>query len=218
MIPHLYVVVPYRDRATHLEEFVPAIHSFLDDQPHTIIIVEQTHKHKFNRGKLINIGFQLIDDAEACFVFHDVDMIPLEADYTPTPVPVHMATEAEQFGYKLPYPGYFGGVTMFPGYHFNMVNGFGNEYWGWGAEDDDLRHRCGLCSIPIGRRRGKFQSLPHENRDQENLGENRKRLGLFQQGQLDFTEDGLNTLEFCLSRTKGLTEPPYGYLKYTVAV
>ena len=33
---------------------------------------------------------------------------------------------------------YFGGVTIFPIDAFKKVNGYSNEYWGWGFEDDDL--------------------------------------------------------------------------------
>lgn len=212
---HLYILVPYRDRTEHLKQFVPAIHKFLGAQPHTIIIVEQTTEKKFNRGKLINIGFTLADDIGGCFALHDVDMLPIEANYYPTPVPTHMATEAEQFGWKLPYPGYFGGVTLFPGYHFKMVNGFGNEYWGWGAEDDDLRERCRLMNIPIGRRKGRFTSLAHENRDQENLGPNRARLNKFVRGQIDFKKDGLSNLEY---KVINASDPDDSTMQFTVEI
>ena len=36
---------------------------------------------------------------------------------------------------------YFGGVTLFPIDLFKKVNGYSNEYWGWGFEDDDLLMR-----------------------------------------------------------------------------
>lgn len=42
---------------------------------------------------------------------------------------------------RLRYSGYFGGVTALSREQFFKVNGFSNNYWGWGGEDDDLRLR-----------------------------------------------------------------------------
>uniref|UniRef100_A0A3P9PSS8 Beta-1,4-galactosyltransferase n=1 Tax=Poecilia reticulata TaxID=8081 RepID=A0A3P9PSS8_POERE len=45
---------------------------------------------------------------------------------------------------ELPYAGYFGGVSGLSKKQFLKINGFPNEYWGWGGEDDDIynRHQC----------------------------------------------------------------------------
>ena len=56
----LGVIVPYRNRRTHLQEFIPSISNYLNKQKikHEIIIVEQSDDKTFNRGKLLNIGVQ----------------------------------------------------------------------------------------------------------------------------------------------------------------
>lgn len=42
---------------------------------------------------------------------------------------------------RLPYAGYFGGVSGLSKSQFLKINGFPNEYWGWGGEDDDIFNR-----------------------------------------------------------------------------
>lgn len=43
--------------------------------------------------------------------------------------------------HRLPYASYFGGVSGLSKAQFLRINGFPNEYWGWGGEDDDIFNR-----------------------------------------------------------------------------
>ena len=54
------VVVPYRNRRVHLNQFIPSISAHLTKQkiPYEIIVVEQADERPFNRGKLLNIGVE----------------------------------------------------------------------------------------------------------------------------------------------------------------
>ncbi len=59
---------------------------------------------KFNRAKLMNIGFleALKQYDYQCFIFHDVDLIP-EDDrnlYTCPEQPRHMSVAIDKFGYR----------------------------------------------------------------------------------------------------------------------
>ena len=46
------------------------------------------------------------------------------------------------FPYLLLYLlGYFGGITSFSASQFRQINGFPNNFWGWGGEDDELYKR-----------------------------------------------------------------------------
>jgi hypothetical protein len=69
----------------------------LSTRPFKIFIIEQSDDgRKFNRGKLLNIGFDLaVKEGYDVFIFHDVDLIPsveLVPYYTDVPEnPVHIA-------------------------------------------------------------------------------------------------------------------------------
>jgi hypothetical protein len=143
----LGIIVPYRNRYEHLQEFKKSIVDYLDSnsyENYVIIIVEQDDAKLFNRGMLCNIGF-LESEKQNCdyIVIHDVDMIPIDVDYSYSEFPIHLATD------NIPFDSYFGGMTLFPSDVFKKINGFSNLYWGWGFEDDDLRYRCVKNSIPF---------------------------------------------------------------------
>ena len=134
----LGVIVPYRKRPTHLRKFRESISEYLKDYDYELIIVEQADDLPFNRGKLLNIGFKTALRKQCDYVaFHDVDMLPIEVDYSYSEVPLHLATNFTNSNREV-FDTYFGGVTLFPVELFKRVNGFSNEYWGWGFEDDDL--------------------------------------------------------------------------------
>jgi hypothetical protein len=143
----LGIIVPYRNRETHLKKFKQHVIHYLNKNGYTdysVIVVEQDNAKLFNRGMLCNIGF-LEAEKQKCdyIVIHDVDMLPLDIDYTYSPHPIHLATD------NLPFESYFGGITLFPSETFKKINGFSNVYWGWGFEDDDLRYRCIKNDIPF---------------------------------------------------------------------
>ena len=53
--------------------------------------------------------------------------------------------------YKLPYKALFGGVVALKRQHFEDVNGFSNQFWGWGGEDDDMFNRVKHAGMNITR-------------------------------------------------------------------
>jgi hypothetical protein len=138
----LGVIVPYRKRPTHLRKFQESIKEYLKDYDYELIVVEQADDLPFNRGKLLNIGFKTAIRKQCDYVvFHDVDMLPKDVDYSYSEVPLHLATDFVNSKREI-FKTYFGGVTMFSIESFKRINGYSNEYWGWGFEDDDLLLRC----------------------------------------------------------------------------
>ena len=155
MVKKLGIIVPYRDREKHLEQFKKRMSRYFKnlDIPYVIIIVNQDNAKLFNRGMLLNIGFKYAEKLKCDYVvFHDVDMLPLHVDYSYSEVPLHMATnftEVKNVKAKEIFDEYFGGVTLFPSELFKKVNGYSNKYWGWGYEDTDLLFRCVKKGLPM---------------------------------------------------------------------
>lgn len=145
----LGVCVPYRNREEHLKLFVPHISEYLTGKgiDFEIYIAHQNDDKLFNRGAMKNIAAEWAFK-EGCdyIVWHDIDMLPEEGcDYSyPDKHPVHIATKISQMDYKLKYYEYFGGAVLFTKEQVQKTNGYSNDYWDWGMEDDDLFWRCVL--------------------------------------------------------------------------
>ena len=142
----LGIIAPYRDRYRQLIYFKKKITKYLDDAGinHVVIIVEQDNAKSFNRGKLLNVGALRAKELGCDYIaLHDIDMLPVDVDYSYPEHPTHLATNFYAGDKKLGlhFEKYFGGVTMFRLEDFERINGYSNEYWGWGFEDDDLFYR-----------------------------------------------------------------------------
>jgi len=192
----LVVIIPYRDRFGHLSALLPELKYCLSDINHEIIIVEQDDNELFNRGALKNIGALYATDADY-FCFHDVDMVPdrIESDYSFGHGAIHLAARVTQFDYKVPYENYFGGVLLITKDDFMLVNGYSNNFKGWGAEDDDLFNRCKKNSINISRRDCKFISFDH-HRDTTHHGKNLDYCLYCKNIPIMYGRDGLSNISY----------------------
>ena len=221
----LGIIVPFRNREEHLKKFIPVITKHLNNQKinFKILIINQVDKKPFNRAKLLNIGAKLLDDEVDYFVFHDVDLLPLPSvDYRYSDFTIRnflFLIEADE-KYKESRSG-FGGSTLVPKNIFFEINGFSNNYWQWGSEDDDffIRHLF-KGFVPLEDVQGVFQTLPHRSSlKRNNLGEesnnqkviknnyrlkkmNQKRLSRMKRMIYYQNEDGIKQLDFkILKRT-----------------
>ena len=196
----LAIVVPYRNREEHLRVFLPHMKDYLSKQgiDNTIFIIEQEEGKPFNRAKLLNIGFLEASSDHDYFVMHDVDMLPQNVDYGYQENPTHLAAGASQFNYRLPYDGYFGGVTMFSRESLSKINGYSNEYWGWGAEDDDVLYRCHLAGLKVQRQSpGILKSLSHDRQiDEQDYKKNIERIREMWSKKLNWENEGLNSCKY----------------------
>jgi len=149
-----------------------------------IIVAEQSNDgRRFNRGQLLNAAAQAaVRQKFDSLCFHDVDLLPGDVslidgtedpskekavqdcldlyERAPRPRPVHIGWAWDRYS----YPTYCGGALTVDADDFARCNGFPNQMWGWGGEDDVLAHRLaaighkpetfvrptrrqGLCSI-----------------------------------------------------------------------
>lgn len=224
----LMVIVPYRHREQHLAKFPAALKKFLDKEniQHDILIVEQADDKPFNKGKLLNAGAKWAWDKADYFCFHDIDMIPDISSYAYVNHPTLLSNSATQFDAHVQHSTYFGGVILFDKNDYLKINGFSNQYWHWGCEDDDLFWRClngGLT--PIAYNNGRYTSLPHQKtitqttdgtyqKDPALLGrlkglyeKNVKRYKKTRRGLIDTEQDGLNSVSYELLEV--VEEPLY---------
>ncbi|KAJ7420439.1 hypothetical protein BTVI_21516 [Pitangus sulphuratus] len=169
-----------------------------------IVAILQFGEDTFNRAKLLNVGFMeaLKDDEEYdCFIFSDVDLIPMDDRnlYRCYEQPRHFAVGMDKFGFRLPYAGYFGGVSGLSKSQFLKINGFPNEYWGWGGEDDDIFNRISLNGMKVSRpdiRIGRYRMIKHE-RDKHNEP-NPQRFTKIQNTKMTMKRDGISSLQYRL--------------------
>jgi predicted glycosyltransferase involved in capsule biosynthesis len=196
---HLSIIIPYRDRADHLEVFIRETKGKINADSYDIIVVNQDDNKPFNRAKLLNIGFDYVKDKSDYVCFHDIDMIPVNIDYSYPDKPYHLAINLPQSTSL-----YYGGVNIFNKTDFLKINGFSNEYWGWGGEDDDLLNRIRSVGFDIYRKDGKFKSLYHEPNgpEHENYSNNLSRC----RGIYNYQLEGLNTLKYELNSIEELDE------------
>lgn len=221
----LTVLIPYRDRAEHLNALLPMLKKVLEQQvpQHQILVVEQTEGKPFNRGKLFNAGVDYIKDESDYFITHDVDMLPIDANYRCPSVPLRLVKkfEATWRPHEVMKSTYFGGVVAINKDDYIKANGYGNEFWGWGKEDDEFFLRMVLQGIvPYEDIQGLYREFENpEHQYQEttlsaHAKANKKVRKQLLRGMRNIEEDGLNTVQYNLVSVDKFDD----YRKITVEV
>ena len=164
----LGICIPYRNRKEHVEKLIPHLSKLLTEQgiEHTFYVGHQIDDKLFNRGAMKNIAAHVaFEDGCDYIAWHDVDMLShdieghIGGDYSyPEDNPIHIATKLSKYGYGLGYDQYFGGVVLFTKEQAYGTNGYSNEYWDWGQEDDDLFWRCYYEGMTSGKIFKKYEN------------------------------------------------------------
>ncbi len=208
------IIVPFRDleknkpRTAQLNKLVDYMQSYLAGYNYKIFVIQQQDDgRKFNRGELLNVGFD-ISDAEGYnnFIFHDVDLLPSEElKYyyitRPTNKPVHIAAVWDRYNSN---PSYFGGIVSFHRNMFIKINGFPNNFWGWGGEDDELLKRTKKFYNIFKPTKGSIQDLENMNITQkmDYLRDNQlkfmKKREALDQHEATWKKNGLSNLNYSI--------------------
>ena len=166
----LGICIPYRNRKEHIERLVPHLSDHLNKQgiEHKFYVGHQVDDKLFNRGAMKNIAAEhALKDGCDYVAWHDVDMLPFEgSDYSyPEDTPIHIATQLSKYNYGMNYDQYFGGVVLFNKDHIEKTNGYSNDYWDWGMEDDDLFWRCYYEGYTTGKVIRKYENKTYAEFD-----------------------------------------------------
>lgn len=197
------IIIPFRNREEHLKYWLYYLHPILQRQQldYGIYVINQDGDETFNRAKLLNIGYAeaLKEYDYNCFIFSDVDLIPMDDrnTYKCFSQPRHLSVSMDKFGFRLPYNQYFGGVSSLSKEQYLKINGFPNNYWGWGGEDDDIYNRVASKGMSISRPTGeigKCRMIRH-NRDKMN-DPNPQRFNRIAHTRETMYKDGINSLKY----------------------
>jgi hypothetical protein len=229
----LTIVAPYRARESHLEKWVPALRAYfardkLDREiPYRVLVIEQDTGLPFNRGALKNIGFLLGRNDGDYTCFHDIDYFPIWADYSWSDLPAAIVWYGAEWRPIAPgrsnakvlhnLDEFFGAAVLISNAMFAQVNGYANSYWGWGSEDNDLKHRLKSAGIALSRRKGTFQPMDHDNEgfqlDASPSAINIVNRQIFQNrwapgANTCMQEDGLNNVAYEILNRSNIPEGP----------
>ncbi|KAI1887787.1 hypothetical protein AGOR_G00193960 [Albula goreensis] len=197
------LIIPFRHREEHLKYWLYYLHPILQRQQldYGVYVINQYGEDTFNRAKLLNVGYTeaLKEYDYDCFVFSDVDLIPMDDrnTYKCFSQPRHLSVSMDKFGFRLPYLQYFGGVSSLSKQQYLKINGFPNNYWGWGGEDDDIYNRLSFRGMTISRPSGaigKCKMIRHK-RDDKNP-ENPQRFNRIKHTRETMDKDGINSLKY----------------------
>ncbi len=223
------IIVPFRDlhvaqhRAKHLQQFVPYMINYLSQSSTTfkIFIIEQSNDgKKFNRGKLLNTGYEIAQaEGYTTFIYHDVDLLPsieLLPWYTAIPEqPIHIARVWNRYNANA---SYCGGIISYSKADFLRINGFPNNFWGWGGEDDEMWQRMQDLGIRMqAPNQGNVTDLEYmtmkeksalfkkqKDGDRDNKWKCMVKNELLEEHKDTWRNNGLNTLKYTVKKKTSL--------------
>jgi len=202
------LIIPYRDRVNHLMYFLNnSLPKLVEAIPNLeVIVVEQTHGKRFNRGATINIGYDYYKNDDYYYITQDVDVnpqIPEAINFYANEVKDNKFLGIYSDGDTL------GGIVKFLGSTFSKTNGFPNDYWGWGHEDKELENRARHFNCEIEKlitfhefdRKKKYFKIFEDNHIREECGKWHDAYANFDRHSKDvqninIKNNGLTTLKY----------------------
>jgi len=198
------IIVPFRNnkyqqRDIQLAKFIQHYHNYLDNLD--IYIIEQSDDNKkFNRGATLNIGFQIAKKNNYdMYIFHDVDLIsPKEIrniySYK-SDIPEHIGSLWNE---KYNFSDFLGGIISFNAETYEKINGYPNNFYGWGGEDDAMYNRLTENNILVYKPESmyKISEMKHKHTsDIQELTNKKKRFNILNDLK-NWKKDGINSIKY----------------------
>lgn len=192
------IIIPHRNRLEHLKHFIDHLNK-LNNNYNTVdvYIIDQNNADKFNRGLLLNIGYLVSKNNTKYdrYIFHDIDSYPDQSLFNlyfdHLDKVIHFASP--NLGYKYNFYTFFGGVVGVPFNIFEKMNGYPNNFFGWGGEDDAFYNRIAMLNIPVYRpSNGSYILDDHSEPTKDELN-NTKQLSILHDLK-NYTYNGIKQL------------------------
>lgn len=158
-----WIIVPYKeqvgvDRILQLHELINKLDRYFakygDGMVVNVLAVKQVDSLPWNAGALINAGVYAINGPCTHVINHATDTYPIAVNYGRL-LGMSLLTPKKVNGV------YYSSVVSFNYDAFMVVNGYSNQYWGWGSEDADILLRFQQRGFAIGvQTQNKFRELP----------------------------------------------------------
>jgi hypothetical protein len=164
---------------------------------------------KFNRGALLNAAIDTIENGRAIYT-HDVDLVPSsEAFYKeyareiPDTLISHLAGSWDRYAGDGKSGTYLGGIAGMTPEGWRSVNGYPNDYFGWGGEDDEFLRRVKQSDIEI----DHYDKARFEVRDLEEIPDVETKRRIIGTREADnLVKNELKTLYTSGAKTGGLDD------------
>ena len=186
-----------------------------------IYIIEQDKDGSaFNIGKLKNIGFEIAskEDKYENIIFSDIDIIPdydlmnylfLKSKDEPLSL-AYRGTRYEGYG------AFLGTLISFSPKTFKKINGYPNNFWGWGGEDVALAIRMNANKINTILYPEKGSVIDFEEKDNKTINIVSNKLKDLEKEELKYEKlyvdintwkkNGLNSLSYEVLNTEIINE------------
>lgn len=211
------VIVPFREQAEQKRgEQLKKFLKHFEKLEYPVLVVEQEEGKKFNRGMLLNIGADLADSEYV--IFHDVDLLPKKVILPYYEVfpdsPIHIGkTWREKYNNE----GFLGGVISISQADLKAINGFPNNFWGWGGEDDAMRVRMKRKNMTILQptlEKG-FTDLPHIDTKSKPEWKNMEKWEGMDLERAGKNKSGLSNLKYKITKKESYSD---NAMKVTVEI
>tara|TARA_B100001094_G_C18085681_1_gene747612 strand:+ start:104 stop:775 length:672 start_codon:yes stop_codon:yes gene_type:complete len=210
------VLIPYRDREYHLNYFIKTLPLFKEHLPNSkVVVIEQNKGKLFNRGKILNVGFNEYKNCEY-YITHDIDIIPDKQIICNI-----YNMKKDIISIWNPHKFSLGGIIKIKKDIIYDINGFPNYIWGWGIEDRALYFRSIIknYNIYVNNNKLNFTYLNHKSNVEKYKNDKLKISNIWSENNINSLNElqqnelimnsGLNNLEYKILKKSNINNDKY---------